>query len=261
MKTTISGIMSLIALSPLLLLCQKNQGNHNQNVTTNNGISVQVNVEQSLRKASKLADVDQRGWMRVLVPANETTPALPDKCQQYLAGTLRDSKKEIKTSEGLSIFHGDNNFARCTTAACTVVAGGSPSHNSNEVYPLLSVKRIGTVYILSTEIYDHDGNIVVDISEDRPHLNRNFISDWARPDKSTLIVTDNHNNRVLYVRLLNPKALYVEGVFNLPDKARSLNSNHMVITVAKDDLQVGGNKFACTNFGEASLAAIVFSDE
>ncbi len=247
------GVLSLIALCSTRVSCQNNKRNHNQNITTNNGISVQVNVEQTLRQAAKLSDIDERGWMRVLVPADKPSPAIPSKCDTMLS-------QDARSKYPLKVFLGEHNFSQCSGPSCTVIAAGTASGDLSKIYPLLSVKRVGSVYLLNTEVYDTSGNIIVNIEEDKPHLNTNFVSDWTRPDKSTLAVIDNHNDRVLYVRLLNDGALYIEGIFNLPDKARSTGVKHPILTISKDELSMGHHHFINSCSGEATLAAFVFSD-
>lgn len=246
-------LILLVAVGVLRAKAQGNGSHHSQNVKINNGTIVQNNVEQALRQAAKLSDVDERGWMRVLVPADQPSPVIPPRCDSMLSGDTRGQHP-------LKIFLGEHNFSQCSGTSCTVIAAGTASGDFSKIFPLLSVKRHGDVYVLDTEIYDTSGNIVVNIEGGKPHLNKNFVSDWQRPDKSTLAVIDNHNERVLYVKLLNGGALYIEGVFNLPDKARSEGVKHPVLKISKEELRTGTNVFVDSCLGEATLAAFVFSD-
>lgn len=79
-------------------------------------------------------------------------------------------------------------------------------------------------------IFDEDGKIVVAIDDSKPHVNKNNAFDWERPDSHTLDVVDQKDQRVLHIRFLNPKAVYVEGIF--------FNSIGVKIAASKDALTI-----------------------
>jgi len=88
--------------------------------------------------------------------------------------------------------------------------------------------------MLDAKIFDKDGNIVASIVGDRPHLNKNFVSDFNRPDEHSLWIKDNQDEQILYVKLLNPNSLYLEGVFNIPNDVRGPTPPHVSLTISKD---------------------------
>jgi hypothetical protein len=218
------------------------RSNHSQNIKTNNGISVQVNVEQSLRKSAANAQIDERGWMRLLTPSGEESP-------QNACATI-----EKNVANDLTVFMGAS-AAVCTTTSCTVIAGVK----GDRVSPLVSIERIRSGILLSAKVFDSSGNIVANVEGNKPHINKNFVSDWNRPDASSLRVIDNHDKQILYLKLLNKNSLYIEGEFNLPDEVRERADVHAQAQISKDTVTLNHMSFKSTCFGGRNVL-LAFSD-
>jgi hypothetical protein len=64
-------------------------------------------------------------------------------------------------------------------------------------------RREGGGISISAKIYSEDGRIVTKVLKNAFDINRNNIFKEERPDDSTLIVIDQHDQRVLYIRYRN----------------------------------------------------------
>jgi hypothetical protein len=199
---------------------QGNGSNHSQNIHENNGIAVQSNVVVNLRKAARESMLDERGWMRLLTPANEQDP--PNPCEAF------ESLHPIDKT-AVAVFYGTN-VAYCKKETCVIVDAARGDVSS----PLLTVHKVKTGIVVDAKIFDKDGNIIADIEGNKPHLNKTFVSDFNRPDEHSLWIKDNHDKQVLYVRFLNRSSIYIEGIFNLPDEVRAPTPPHTFIEISKD---------------------------
>ncbi len=205
---------------------QGDGSNHAQNIQTNNGISVQVNVEHRLRRSAAQSGVDERGWMRLLTPAHEESPKNTCPFKAVLDGEPKP----------LMVLYGSN-VASCQTESCVIVAGDTFVNNRvADIVPLITIHKVKSGLLLDIRVFDKDGNINANIVDNRPHLNRNFVSDFNRPDEHSLWVKDNHDHLVLSVRLLNSNSLRIEGIFNLPEEVRVSRSTHNSVQISKDSL-------------------------
>lgn len=216
--------------------------NHSQNIQNNDGVAVQINVKQALRKAAVASQLDDRGWMRLLTPAHEQPPS---------------SNCSIPPT-ALKVFYGTN-VAYCMPDSCDVVAGQRGTTKS----PLITVRRVKAGLMLDARVFDKDGNIIASIVGDKPHLNRNFVSDFNRPDEHSLWIKDNHDEQILYIRLLNSNSLYLEGVFNMPDDVRAPTPPHPSLTISKDSAIIKpGVKIegSCTGLPSKNGAIILISE-
>lgn len=181
----------------------KTAGNNNQTAGTNSGIMIQLNVtappgvKRTLKSAAKQDLGDERGWLRVLTPAQDPTP--PNSC-----GNLTSDAKSLTVILGggmVSGYHRD---------ACEIFRDNRPGVNTTD---LLSVRRKGTSLVVSGVVFDDQGKVVVALKDNQPHVNKNNAFDWTRPDPHTLDVVNQKNERVLHIRLLNRTTVYVEGLF------------------------------------------------
>jgi hypothetical protein len=171
-------------------------------------VTVQVNIEKSLRKSANA--IDERGWMRLLTPAHDITP---DACK----GAFKPDKPKP-----IVIILGSAVATPCAEETCNIIT----AEGNGKISDLLVVHRVKTGPLVDAKIFDPDGNIVASIVSDKPHINRNYVSDWNRADEHTLLVIDNHDKRVLYLRFVNETTLYVEGTFNLPKELQGPTSPH-----------------------------------
>jgi hypothetical protein len=250
MALLLTAALTLLIAMSTQAFAQGNGSNHSQNIRTNNGVVVQLNVQQNLQKAAAASMLDERGWMRVLTPANDPTPS--DYCNApNQVGLSQIPPKDLK------IFYGSN-LAYCSYDHCNIVVAEVGKEN----VPLISAQRIKKGIVLSARIYDKDGNIVAKIEDDRPYINRNFVSDFNRPDEHSLWIKDNHDTEVLNVRLLNPTSLRIEGVFNLPYDPSLSAPIRQYITISKDALtfEPQGPSYTgdCSGVGSAIIGAIAF---
>lgn len=247
-STTVFTLLILV-VATRFAVAQGNGSNHSQNIQTNNGVSVQINVKQALRKAAAASQIDERGWMRLLTPAHEESPS--SDCS---AG---EGPHSIPPT-ALKVFYGTN-VAYCMPDGCDIVAGRRGTTTS----PLITVRKVKAGILLDVRVFDKDGNIIASIVGDKPHLNRNFVSDFNRPDEHSLWIKDNHDEQVLYVKLLNSNSIYLEGIFNLPNDVRGPSPNHTSLTISKDSaIFKPGGKFAgtCMGFPGKNGAVILISE-
>jgi hypothetical protein len=96
------------------------------------------------------------------------------------------------------------------------------------------VHKVKIALLVDANIFDKDGNLIAKIERNKTFVNRNFVSDFNRPDEHSLWIKDNHDKQVLYVKLLNKYSLYIEGIFNLPDEVRSPTPPHGFLEINKD---------------------------
>lgn len=87
-------------------------------------------------------------------------------------------------------------------------------HNKNRiVVDRNKDKRIA----LSMDVFDETGKVLVTFEKGHFIVVQNNILDFGRPDKSTLIVRDQHKNEVLYVHYINPRSVQVAALLRYPD--------------------------------------------
>ncbi|MGC9995145.1 MAG: hypothetical protein ABSE79_07465 [Terriglobia bacterium] len=70
---------------------------------------------------------------------------------------------------------------------------------------------------LGVRIFGRDGRIVAEIRDNEFSSNPNNYFRKERPDKSTLIVYDQEDKKVLDVRFLNPTTVRFLGILNYPN--------------------------------------------
>ena len=245
-RTTVASSFNLLFLLAFSLLRTAN-GQNKQEITENHGLVVQNNTTQILQRAAKENNIaDDRGWMRVLLPASEPTPPVPAKCE-----IPRDA---------LKVFYGSN-LAYCSESSCSIldgVKGGMMSPDSISE-PLISVERIKDVLVLSARVFDESGNIVAKVEKNIPKVTKAVASDWTRPDAHEVSIKNLKDLEVLRVRYVNPTTITVEGVFYLPEQLRHEPPTGVHVEISKSKyVQQPGNLVATGNcIGNSSVA---FSD-
>jgi hypothetical protein len=161
----------------------------------------------------------------LLEPANDPTPPLPRNC-----------KKESPNAIG--IFYGNSvAFTSQNQIAIVQIAGEQ----------LLRVERTSGGLSINAQIFSEDGRIVATIENNEFSINPNNYFRRVRPDRSTLLVYDQHNLQVLNIRYLNSNWIQVLGVFRL--------ANHMPVTIREDVTIIGesGMSGACSNDSQAVI--------
>jgi hypothetical protein len=79
---------------------------------------------------------------------------------------------------------------------------------------LLSFSRKDDGIAVSGRLYSSDRRIVAQIIENEFHLNPSHYFRQERPDRHTLVVFDQENQRVLYIRYMNASAIKILGTFH-----------------------------------------------
>src|ERR1039458_9691785 len=106
----------------------------------------------------------------------------------------------------LAVFLGDFT-GTCTGDSCTILRDNSADDDNKN---LLSVQRKSSSLLVQGMVYDENGKVIVAIEDSRPHINRNNVFGWKRPDEHTLEVTDQKDRTVLHIRFMNKTTIYVE---------------------------------------------------
>jgi hypothetical protein len=121
--------------------------------------------------------------------------------------------------------------------------------------PILSFDRDAQGNIsVSTDIYDRNGDIVVEIKGNHFRV-ANDAFEIIHPDFSSLAVIVRQNKeRVLDIRYLNPRSIRVLGTFRHP--------NDPVLEVRQDSLALNGNPLSWTNVcvGDSGGADFAFGN-
>ncbi len=111
---------------------------------------------------------------------------------------------------------------------------------------ILSIKITPLGVYLSAIIFREDGRIMAKIVNNQFLINPNNYFKLLRPDRHEITVYDKDETRVLFVRFLNEKSYYVEGVFQVPGQ--------QPLIVTRNKLSKGGMTFqgGCAgNYGGA----------
>ncbi len=88
---------------------------------------------------------------------------------------------------------------------------------------------------IDLDVRSKDQRIIARIKRNHFELNPNNILTHSRPDRSTLIVTDQEGTEVLRVRYLNPHAIYMTGTFYV------VGQNEPVV-ISEDKQDMGGGR-------------------
>jgi hypothetical protein len=68
--------------------------------------------------------------------------------------------------------------AYCKKETCVIVAGA----RGNVTSPLLTVHKVKNALLVDANIFDKDGNLIEKIERNKTFVNRNFVSDFNRPE-------------------------------------------------------------------------------
>lgn len=133
-----------------------------------------------------------------LTPANDTTP--PNPCG-------------ADTPQGSVVFLYGDNAALARRFPHTVLG-------SLTLGPLIALDRSegGSLIVLMT-IRAPDGKIIAQLDEHGYRVNQHNITEMRRPDRSSLILTDEYGAEVINIRYLNPQAVRIDGSFHYPGHA------------------------------------------
>ena|ERR1017187_10423327 len=136
----------------------------------------------------------------------------------------------------LAVFLGDFT-GTCTGDSCTILRDNSADDDNKN---LLSVQRKSSSLLVQGMVYDENGKVIVAIEDSRPHINRNNVFGWKRPDEHTLEVTDQKDRTVLHIRFMNKTTIYVEGLF--------YTSSGNSLRVKKDVLEFAAKRGGTNSF-------------
>jgi hypothetical protein len=94
---------------------------------------------------------------------------------------------------------------------------------------LLKISKSGPGISIFAKIQARDSKIVAILENNRFRVNPNSTFSVSRNDPSTLEVVDNFNDRVLYVRFMNPTTIRVEGIFRSSGRFPvNVDSGHII---------------------------------
>ena len=110
---------------------------------------------------------------------------------------------------------------------------------------ILTVDKKGDQISVSARVFSRDGRIVAAIKDNEFFINPNNYFRRERPDRHTLVVFDQMNQKVLDVEYLNSRGVRFLGVFNHPNRRVVISSTEGIF-----------RNTICT--GEARDAEIVF---
>lgn len=224
MKLRFFWVSPLLFSALLVAKCQSASNTNNQNVRTNNGTMQQFNVRVTpqVAKALEEATVDsarfERGYLRTIVPADEPTPKLWG-CNA--------------NPQALTVVLGGAAVVSCARDSHCVVL--RDNHREGSESELLWLDRTGNTMSIGAKLFSRDGKIVAVVSNNETHANPSAAFTWERPDPHTVVVTDQYTQTVLDLKFLNPRAIYLEGVF--------YDAAGLRLKVEKDRLLIGGNTF------------------
>lgn len=77
--------------------------------------------------------------------------------------------------------------------------------------------------VLIADVKDSNGNLIVRLDKNEFRVNPNNYFDYKRPDRSTLIVSDQKGNVVINARYMNDRSLRVTGLFHSLGKTIDLS--------------------------------------
>jgi hypothetical protein len=136
--------------------------------------------------------------------------------------------------DAFAIFLGDHFVTYTTYFPHTVIAIGKD--DSGRPYPLLRInKHEEIIGIDILRIFDVGGLPITSVHEDKPWENSSF---RVTVDAHELAAYDNEDNQVLFLHFLNPRTLYVTGVFRRPGRFGVYVEN-----VQKDRIYTEPHKF------------------
>ena len=93
--------------------------------------------------------------------------------------------------------------------------------------PLLVIEQDADRVALDLDVRGNDGKIIARIRRNYFLINQNNILTKRRPDRNTLIVTDQEGTEVLNVRYLNPHAIHLLGTFYVIGQKEPIVINEM----------------------------------
>lgn len=96
---------------------------------------------------------------------------------------------------------------------------------------IVEIKNVGSGLIINATIYDESGNIVATVRENVFRCNRLKTYEATNPDQHSILVLDDSDKIILYIRYLNPQAIKVLGIFRYPEKP--------TITIEEDRIMLG----------------------
>ena len=99
---------------------------------------------------------------------------------------------------------------------------------------IVEIKNVGSGLIINATIYDELGNIMATIRENVFRCNRLKTHEATNPDQHSILILDNSDKIVLYIRYLNPLAIKVLGVFRHPERP--------AVTIEEDGILLGNNR-------------------
>jgi hypothetical protein len=118
-----------------------------------------------------------------------------------------------------------------------MIAGGSASFTTffpQTVFkigddPIVTMNKIGDKIAISAKLFSEDGRIIAELHDNRFSINRNNFFRRERPDQHTLVVFDQRDVQVLYVRFINKSTIKFLGVIRHPSKTVLISETEGVL--------------------------------
>jgi hypothetical protein len=144
----------------------------------------------------------------VLLPATDATP--PNSCH-----LLESDKGSL-----LLLLLGDGDAAMVYSLPHTAMVIGGTSWLVGGDTAAISLERAKSGSIaVDLDIKDAQGRIIVRMGKDGFQVNQHLILGMKRPDRSTLIVSDEYGNEVLNARYINRRVFRLTGIIRLRGRA------------------------------------------
>ncbi len=174
-------------------------------------IGVMISVTVVLSVAIKLkyfpTPEPEPEFSGTLIPTNEPTPKTDAYCLRIPPNPF-------------GIYYGDS-VAYFDGQPATIVEISK--------IPLLKVTKNDNEIRISAKLFDEDGKIVAEITDNEFSINRNNFFEKKRPDRSSLIVRDQKGVEVLNVRYVNSSAIKVSGLFRYKDRSVMISQDKTFI--------------------------------
>jgi len=120
--------------------------------------------------------------------------------------------------------------------------------------PVATMEQTAAGIAVTASMYNSSGKLIVRIADGVMHIMTNGITRATRNgDLSTLIVTDDSRNELLYIRYLNPTTLRIKGTFGCPGHALVQITDDKVIRLDGGSLRFTDGVCFAPNEGTAGL--------
>lgn len=198
--TILAAIIGAVAVIIAALVSRQSgiEQHGERNVVINQARDVEI--DQSIRTSPPEAELT--GF---LMPSNESDPY--HMCDQI-------------PSDAIKVFMGSNVAWTDKRDELTIFRLGNMD--------IVTVKITPRGVYLSATIFREDGRIVAKIVNNQFMINPNNYFELLRPNRHEMTILDKYAQKVLFVRYINEKTFYIEGVFQVPGKPAVIVTNDKI---------------------------------